>query len=53
MARITLHRLYLHTITASMIPFVLMLESGLLSFYDDAVQPVVLKEFCCSLEPAC
>ena len=47
MSRITLHRLHLRKITASMVPVVLMLKSELLSFYDDAVQPVVLKEVCC------
>jgi hypothetical protein len=52
MPRITLHRLYLRRITALMVPVVLMLKSELLSFYDDAAQPVVLTELCCSLEPA-
>ena len=46
------HRLYLHRIAASVTPLVLMLKSELLSFPDDVTQSVILKDFCCSLEPA-
>ena len=46
------HRLYLHRITASVTPLVLMLKSELLSFPDDVTQSVILKDFSCSLEPA-
>jgi hypothetical protein len=52
MSSITLHRLYLHRMPALVIPFVLMLKSELLSFSDDAAQPVILMDFRCSLEPA-
>jgi hypothetical protein len=52
MFTITLHRLYLRRIIALVVPVVLMLKLELQRFYDDAAQPVVLTEFCCSLEPA-
>ena len=45
-------RLYLHRITASVIPLVLMLKSELHSFPDDAKKSAIPVELCCSLEPA-
>ena len=37
---------------ASVTPLFLMLKSEFLSFPDDVMQSAILKDFCCSLEPA-